>query len=629
MKRKYPIGAEPVAGGVHFRVWAPKRKQVEVLLTSGPGAPESLHLRREAGGYFSGLSRTARPGTRYRFRLDSGKGAGFPDPGSRFQPDGPHGDSEVVDSRFPWTDHRWKGVQLKGQVLYEMHIGTFTKEGTWAAAADQLAELSAVGITLIEVMPVAEFPGRFGWGYDGVDLFAPSWLYGTPDQFRSFVDRAHQHRIGVILDVVYNHLGPDGNYLKEFSDAYFSHENTTDWGEPINFDGGECGPVREFFLTNAAYWIRDFHLDGLRLDATQNIYDTGPSHIIKDIVQGVRLVGRARRTIVIAENEPQDGNLIRPVARGGYGVDALWNDDFHHSANVALTGRNDAYYTDHRGDVQEFISAAKHGFLYQGQWYSWQKQRRGSSALDFPPEVFVNFIQNHDQIANSATGQRIHELSSPGSFRAMTALLLLMPNTPMLFQGQEFAASTPFRYFSDHKPEISKLVLEGRTDFLSQFRSLQALENKAALADPGNPATFEGCKLNFDERQRHAPLYAMHKDLLRLRREDPVFAAQAKDALDGAVLGRGAFLLRFFNVAHGDRLLLVSLDADLHLNSAPEPLLAPPLGSHWEVLFHTDDQKYGGLGAYSPEASDGWRVPGRAAVALKSVLTQPSDTRPK
>lgn len=619
--RRYPIGAEPVPGGVHFRVWAPNCKQVEALLTAGPGAPSSFHLRREAAGYFSGLSRAARPGTRYRFRLDGRKDAAFPDPASRFQPDGPHGDSEVIESRFPWTDRRWKGVQIKGQIVYEMHIGTFTKEGTWTAAADQLAELSAIGITLIEVLPVADFPGRFGWGYDGVDLFAPTWLYGSPEHFRMFVDRAHQHGIGVILDVVYNHLGPDGNYLKEFSDAYLSHSHGTDWGEAINFDEEGCGPVREFFLTNAEYWIKDFHLDGLRLDATQNIYDNSASHIIKDIVDTVRRAGRMRDTIVIAENEPQDGTLIRPARRGGYGLDALWNDDFHHSAIVALTGRREAYYTDYRGAAQEFISAAKHGFLYQGQWYSWQKQRRGSPVLEIPPQAFVNYIQNHDQIANSATGQRIHQLSSPGAFRAMTTLLLLMPNTPMLFQGQEFAASAPFRYFSDHKPEISKVVLKGRADFLSQFRSLQGIEIQAALADPGNPATFEGCKLNFTERQDHAPLYALHKDLLRLRREDPVFAAQ-KDDLEGAVLDRHAFLLRFLNASHGDRLLLVNLGSDLELSAAPEPLLAPPRESRWEVLFHTDDKKYGGMGAYAPDADDGWRVPGRSAVVLRVVPSE-------
>jgi maltooligosyltrehalose trehalohydrolase len=249
---------------------------VDVVLLSGPGAPGCVALKPEPEGYFSGLVPAARSATRYRFRLDGNDAWSFPDPASRYQPDGPHGDSEVVDPRYQWTDHRWKGPKLQGQVLYEMHIGTFTQEGTWSAAAAQMEELSKAGITTVEVMPIAEFPGRFGWGYDGVGLFAPTWLYGTPHQLRAFVDAAHRRHIAVILDVVYNHLGPDGNYLSEFSEDYFSGKHTTDWGEAINFDDTNCGPVREYFSTNAGYWIKEFHFDGLRLDATQNIYDNRP-----------------------------------------------------------------------------------------------------------------------------------------------------------------------------------------------------------------------------------------------------------------------------------------------------------------------------------------------------------------
>jgi maltooligosyltrehalose trehalohydrolase len=302
-----------------------------------------------------------------------------------------------------------------------------------------------------------------------------------------------------------------------------------------------------------------------------------------------------------------------------YGLDGLWNDDFHHSAIVALTGRNEAYYTDHLGAPQEFISAGKHGFLYQGQWYSWQKHGRGTPVLDLPPYRFVNFIQNHDQIANSATGQRVHLLSNPGSYRAMTALLLLLPSTPMLFQGQEFASSAPFRYFSDHKPEISKRVLQGRAEFLSQFRSLESQEAQALLPDPGNPATFESCKLDFTERERHATVYSLHKDLLRLRKTDPVFRKTKRVMLDGAVLGHDAFLFRFFDAEHGDRLLIVNLGTDLALTSTPEPLLAPPLGARWESLLNTDDQRYAGLGEYALTTRRGWRIPGRAAVVLKAA----------
>ena len=363
--RRYPVGAELVPGGVHFRVWAPKRKQVAVRIESD----KSLHpLTSEPDGYFAGLVPKIGAGTRYRLALDGGDA--FPDPASRFQPEGPHGPSEVIDpAAFAWTDSAWRGAKLEGQVIYEMHVGTFTKEGTWAAAAKELPELAACGITCIEVMPIAEFPGKFGWGYDGVDLYAPTRLYGTPDDLRRFVNTAHGLGIAVILDVVYNHLGPDGNYLLQFADAYFTKKYKTEWGEPINFDGPDSGPVREYFSLNAAYWIDEFHLDGLRLDATQNIYDDTPDpakHILTEIGRRVRTAAKGRSTIIVAENEPQHPRLVRPVEQGGHGLDGLWNDDLHHSAMVALTGRAEAYYTDYRGSPQEFISAIKYGYLYQG-----------------------------------------------------------------------------------------------------------------------------------------------------------------------------------------------------------------------------------------------------------------------
>ena len=324
-------------------------------------------------------------------------------------------------------------------------------------------------------MPVADFPGRFGWGYDGVNLFAPTRLYGRPDDFRQFVDQAHANGLAVILDVVYNHIGPDGNYLAAFSDAYFTDRYLNEWGEAINFDGPDAGPSREFFIANAGYWIDEYHLDGLRLDATQQMFDSSPTHILTEIGQRVREMARGRATIISSENEPQETKIVRPVEQGGYGLDALWNDDFHHSAMVALTGRNEAYYTDYHGTPQELISAVKYGYLYQGQHYSWQKQRRGTPALDLAPSVFVSFIQNHDQVANTARGERVHTQTSPGRYRAMTALMLLAPATPMLFQGQEIAASAPFLYFCDHDPELASMVKAGRTEFLRQFPSIRSL----------------------------------------------------------------------------------------------------------------------------------------------------------
>jgi maltooligosyltrehalose trehalohydrolase len=620
--RQAPIGAETIAetSATHFRVWTNDHSSVDVVFENGgPAVP----LKAEGGGYFSGVAPDTRAGARYKFRLD-GKGP-FPDPASRFQPDGPHNFSEVVDpASFEWTDAQWPGVSLRGQVVYELHLGTFTKDGTWKAAAEKLEYLRDLGITIIEVMPVADFPGKFGWGYDGVQPYAPASIYGTPDDMRRFVDRAHALHIGVILDVVYNHIGPDGNYFKEYSGSYFSEKHTTDWGQGLNFDGDHSGPVREFFRENAAYWIREFHLDGLRLDATQDIHDESARHIIAEIVEAARKAAGRRSILLVGENEPQDTKLIRPLSDGGYGLDALWNDDFHHSASVALTAKADAYYTDYRGTAQEFVSSLKHGYLFQGQWYRWQGKRRGTSTLGTPREAMVTFIQNHDQVANSARGQRAHELTSPGKYKAITAVTLLGPGTPMLLQGQEFASSAPFLFFADHKPELAKLVHEGRIEFLKQWRSLKLPEMGTCFAEPGDVSTFERCKLDFEDVKRHENIFALHRDLLRLRREDPVLSRQGADGLDGAVLNERCFVLRYFSPAYDrDRVLLVNLGSDLSFNPAPEPLLAPPLGTEWEKLWSTDDPQYGGCGTPPLDTDQSWLIPGEAAVLLHPIPSTP------
>ena len=625
-QRRLPVGAEVVPGGVHFRVWAPARRRVEVVFEEAAQEwPVETELAPEEDGYFSGRVEGAGEGALYKYRLDGGEA--FPDPASRFQPAGPHGPSQGVDpSRFQWSDGEWQGLGREGQVIYEMHLGTFTPEGTWEAAARELPALAELGITVLEVMPVAEPPGRFGWGYDGVDLFAPCHLYGGPDDFRRFVDRAHAAGIGVILDVVYNHLGPDGNYLKQFSEEYFTDKYTNDWGQAINFEGPAA--VREFFVANAGYWIDEYHLDGLRLDATQDVKDASPDHVLATIGRRARAAAGGRRIYLISENEPQDTRLVRPPEQGGYGLDALWNDDFHHSAMVALTGRHEAYYTDYRGTPQEMISLAKHGFLYQGQRYSWQAQRRGTSGLGLPGSAFINFLQNHDQVANSARGERVHRLASPGRYRALTALLLLGPGTPLLFQGQEFGASTPFLYFADHDPELAAAVRNGRLEFLSQFPSLALAETQAGVPDPASPATFERCKLDWTERETNAAAWALHRDLLKLRRQDPVFRAQGAGGLDGAVLGPEAFVLRFFRENAGDRLLVVNLGVELDLEPVPEPLLAPLTGRRWEVLWSSEDPRYGGSGAPPPEDDEGrWRLPGQAAVVLRLVPLEGAETR--
>lgn len=625
--RRLPIGAEYRPGhGTHFRVWGPAARRVHVAFEQA-GLP-AAELEPEGDGYFSGLVSAARPGNRYRFRLDDGEA--FPDPASRWQPEGPHGPSEIVAlDAFDWSDGDWRGVGPRGQVLYEMHIGTFTPEGTYEAAQAHLPYLKDVGITVLELMPVNEFNGPFGWGYDGVNLFAPTRLYGEPDDLRRFIDRAHALGLGVILDVVYNHFGPSGNYLTRFSPDYISKRYINEWGDAINFDGEASAPVREFFACNAAYWIAEFHFDGLRLDATQCLFDASETHIVAEIGRRARAAARGRSIYLTAENEPQHAEIARPVERGGMGLDALWNDDFHHSATVAATGACEAYFTETRGTPQELVSALKWGFLYQGQWYAWQKKRRGHAALDLPAHAFITFLENHDQVANSARGQRLHQLTSPGRHRALTALLLLAPGTPLLFQGQEYAASTPFTYFACHEDELNALVRKGRHEFLVQFPNLASEEGGKLLPIPAEPATFERCKLDHAERERapHAQVLRLHRDLLRLRREDPVFSAQDSSRLHGAVLGPEAFLLRFLDPQGNDRLVLVNLGATLPLLPMPEPLLAPPAGCRWKLLWHSEDPRYGGNGMMDPEGEHGWRLPAHALAVLVPQSLEEADGR--
>jgi maltooligosyltrehalose trehalohydrolase len=599
--RRFPVGAEYAGGDrTHVRVWAPEARRLDVVV-----GEEQVQLAPEGEGYFSGVI-DAKPGDTYRFRINESEQL-YPDPASRFQPDGPHGPSAIVDpAAFEWTDSAWRGAAMAGQVIYEMHVGTCTREGTWAAAARELDELARLGITMIEVMPVADFNGKFGWGYDGVNLFAPTRLYGKPDDFRRFVDRAHAAGVAVILDVVYNHFGAVGNYLRAFSPAYFTDKYANEWGEAINFDGADAAPVREFFTANAGYWIDEFHLDGLRLDATQQIYDNSGDHILRSIGRRARAAAGGRGIVLIAENEPQDTQLVRPLDEGGFGLDALWNDDFHHSAMVALTGRAEAYYSDTQGQPQEFISAAKYGYLFQGQHYHWQRKPRGTPAWGLHGEHFVTFLENHDQVANSAYGLRGHQLTSPGRWRAMTALLLLMPGTPMLFQGQEFSSSAPFLYFADLDASLVDVVRKGRWEFLTQFPSVVDFCRKADLADPADPGTFARCVLDLGERQTHPSAYSLHQDLLKLRRSDAAFRVPRRGCVDGAVLSPRAFALRFFSDDHlDDRLLIVNLGHDLTRASFAEPLMAPPTPAHdWTVRWSSENPAYGGRGTPAIWARD-------------------------
>ena len=597
-----------------FRVWAQQAQAVEVVFEDSREPP--LALTREPGGYFGGA--TSARVSLYKYRVD-GTGP-WPDPCSRFQPQGVHGPSMIVDpDAFKWSDAQWHGVRLHGQVIYELHIGTFTPEGTFDAAIDKLRYLQQLGITMLEVMPVAQCPGRWNWGYDGVQLFAPNHVYGDHEGLKRFVDRAHALGLAVILDVVYNHLGPDGNYLRCFSPHYFSTRHKTEWGEALNLDGEHAQGTRDFILGNARYWLSEFHLDGLRLDATQSIFDDSRPHILEEIGITARAAAQPRSIVVISENEPQHAEQLLPPEQGGCGLDAMWNDDFHHAARVALTGTRDGYFGDYTGRAQEFLSCVRRGFLYQGQWYPWQKKTRGSAVSGQPAESAIVFLQNHDQVGNTFLGDRIHASAAPGRYRALMTLTLLGPQTPMLFMGQEFAASARFMFFADHHDELAALVHKGRREFLSQFRAYADEATQQRVPAPHAESTFLGSKLDWSEVEQHAEALAFHRDLLQLRSSDPVISQQDVTKIDGATLSEQALVLRWFDAEHGDRLLVINLDQELPLVPPSEPLLAPSRGATWQLLWSSEEPRYGGHGVTTMVADSGrgeWRLAAQCAVLL-------------
>ncbi len=617
----YWQGSRCEGGAALFRTWAPASAQVELCLETPQ--PRRLPMTPEADGFHVVRIEGLRAGARYRYRLADGRE--YPDPWSRWQPDGPHGASVLCDaSGYAWRDAAWRGVRMAGQMLYELHVGTFTPQGTFDAARERLPYLRALGVTLVEIMPIAEFPGRWNWGYDGVSPFAPYHGYGAPDAVRRFVDEAHALGLGVILDVVYNHFGPDGNYLHAFSPHYFTDRYRNEWGEPIDFDGPHAAPVRAVFADNAAYWIGEFHFDGLRLDATQQIFDSTPVHVIAEIARAARAAAAPRDIVLIAENEPQDLRCVRRAADGGFGLDAMCNDDFHHSARVALTGARDGYLHDYEGTAQEWLSAMRRGFLFQGQSYPWQRKRRGTPVRDEPAACFVHFLQNHDQVANTLRGDRLVTLAAPAALRAMTALWLLSPQTPMLFMGQELGARTPFPYFADHGGALGEAVRTGRGEFLAQFAAYASEPARRAIPDPRDAATVQRATLRWDADPTSEPWYRLHRDLLALRRRLPAIAAQARERIDGAVLARHALVVRWLD-AEPPLLLIVNVDEERATIAGAEPLLALERTQRWTVRWSSEHPDYGGWGVVSPCRDEGWWLPPRCAVLLEAQPGAPHD----
>jgi len=596
---------------VSVRVWAPDHHVVTVSIDG-----VRTRLSSDADGYHAGEVAGA-TGSRYGFLLGDDPKL-YPDPASRFQPDGPHGPSEVIDpSTFAWTDDGWRGIAAADAVFYELHLGTFTPEGTAEAALARLDGLAALGVTVLQIMPVAEFPGRFGWGYDGVGLYAPSHLYGRPDDLRRLVDRAHALGLAVVLDVVYNHVGPDGNYLPTFCKDYFSARYSNEWGDALNFDGPRSAPVREWVLTNVAYWIREFHVDGFRLDATQQIFDESPEHLVAAIARVAREAGAGREILVTAENEPQHAVIVQPRERGGYGLDAIYNEDCHHSLRMALVGTHEAYFSDYRGTPSEWLACARWGALFQGQFYPWQKAARGMAGLHVPSTSYVNFLENHDQVANTDRGRRLTQLARPSDLRALTALLLLMPGPPMLFQGQEFGSTAPFVYFAHHESPLREAVARGRQEFLQQFVRLRDSDVFADQPPPHDEAAWTQCRLDHDRDDRDAREWrALHRDLIALRRDRP--RVDGAHALDGAAPDATLLLLRYFSEQGRDWLLLVNIGPDRDVAALSEPLIAPPPDRRWSIRWSSEAPRYGGQGTMRWQEGT-WPLPGHSTLVLEAV----------
>ncbi|TVQ30281.1 MAG: malto-oligosyltrehalose trehalohydrolase [Phycisphaeraceae bacterium] len=568
-----------------FLLWAPHGRRVELRLHGGAG--RGVTMDRDAEGYHFARVEGVQAGDRYSYVIDGG--AQRPDPASRLQPDGVHGPSAVMNPDFPWKEQHWIGLPLAEYVIYELHVGAFTEDGTFDAVIPRLDALQDLGVTAIELMPIAQFPGDRNWGYDGVQLFAAHSDYGGPDGLRRLIDACHARGLAVVLDVVYNHLGPEGNYLREFG-PYFTGSYATPWGEAINFDNAGSDEVRRFFIENALFWIDDMRIDALRLDAVHAIRDHTARTFLEDLSEAVheRAARLGRRIHLIAESCDNDPRLIIPQADGGVGMDAVWNDDFHHALHALLTGERQGYYADF-GPIDHFARAMREGFVYTGQRSAYRGRRHGASSKGLPGERFVVFAQNHDQAGNRMQGERLSGLVSFEAQKLAAGATLLAPFVPLLFMGEEYGETAPFLFFVSHGDEsLIEAVRKGRREEFASFGW------EGAPPDPQDPSTFQRSRLNraLLEHPRHRMLLDLHRELLRLRREVPALRELRTDRTE-------------VSEPEGARALLVRRWADqcetVHmLNFSDEPLEAAlPGGSDaggWRLLLDTADAEWGGPG---------------------------------
>jgi maltooligosyltrehalose trehalohydrolase len=597
------FGARPQAdGSTEFRVWAPRVRGLEVkVLCDGP---RSFPLEAAGGGVFEARVPGVAAGADYVYVVNGNE---RPDPVSRFQPAGVHGPSRVVaPEAFAWTDEAWKGIELKEYVVYELHTGTFTPEGTFEAVIPKLAHLKSLGITAVELMPVAEFPGARNWGYDGAHLYAPQSTYGGPEALKKLIDACHREGLAFVLDVVYNHLGPEGNYAGEFMPLY-NEAHKSPWGAGLNFDGEGAEGVRRYFVENALYWLTEYHVDALRLDAVHAIADTSERHFLRQLAEEFHAQAAAlgRPAFLIAESDLNDVRVIKPAGADGYGIDSQWSDDFHHSLHAVVTKADRGYFADF-GRVEDLAKAISEGFVYCGQHSAFRGKSHGTPSADRPGEQFVVCIQNHDQIANGYWGDRLSRLLRPEQQRVAAAIMLAgAPNVPMLFMGEEWAERAPFLYFTSHTdPELGRAVRKGRMEEYNSFvREEGETESTiGGFSDPQSEITFVRSKLDWEalEKSPHAEMLAFYRDLLAHRRAHPPLSNCDKTR----TRVRFDEESRWLTVERGDR---SGARAFLACNLSPEARALPSAEGAWQLALWSDAPRYGGDPARKtpPERTDG------------------------
>ena len=584
------IGSNYLGNGrCEFTVWAPAYEEVAVQLVSP--TQRLLPMQKDEWGYFKILAEDIEPGTLYFYKL-SGK-EDKPDPASHSQPKDVHGPSEVVDhSKMIWTDAGWAGIPLEEMIIYELHVGTFTPEGTFEAIIPRLEELYQFGVNAIELMPIGQFPGNRNWGYDGVFPYAPQHSYGGSEGLKKLVDAAHQQGISIILDVIYNHFGPEGNYMSDYG-PYFTAHYKTAWGNAINFDNAYSYGVRNYFLENALYWFENFHIDALRLDASDHIYDIGVKHFLQELAENVETLSKkqGRKLYLTAENDLSDPKIIRSIESGGYGIDAQWNDAFHHCLHTLLTGEQAGYYKDY-GTCQQMAKAFKEGFVYSGQYSPFRKKFHGGDSSDMPGQQFVVFTQNHDQVGNRMLGERLTHLVSFEALKLAAGVLLLSPNVPLIFMGEEYAEDAPFLYFVSHSdPDLVTAVREGRKKDFADFHL------KGEFIDPFSPDTFHKCQLNWNKRQegKYKIMLELYQHLIQFRRTIPALKEFNKQNLKTSFIeeNKVIFLHRWIQNSQ--------IFCIMNFNDKDVTFKATLPSSNWQKILDSSEPKWMGSGSTMPD----------------------------